>query len=518
MRELAGDLEGYVDRTAVVLIFLSRGYFLSKNCMREVRAAVQMGKPLVLVHETNTGKGGAPLAALRAECPDDVRDAVFGPPDRPAPVIPWRRIESFQIKSLQLIAEQMLGHLRAQEPFEPPELYLPGALSGYTWSLSPPARVIVSSNNPGAIDTARRLAAFVAGGALIVPSDDELHAWCRSVASAVHAQQSAASPREQARPSPQGDRVSPRRSRTATDAAVAAPAVIATSKKAGVPHKPHAVAKASSTRARGPSAPTGGRRRTTAAVWPATAAVEPSVAPTTGQQGHPEQGGGAAAMREAPTEGEGGGEAVAVKLKEASTASTAGLDGRYFLLYLNKETFVGAQGDELANEVRYILGLPGGGREIGAKPAMQIVMVHEQCEARGGCEFDRFFATTPRDLVVGGLYKDIALSLYDGPYEAISLAECCRSMGLEKAHKEMRSASARSGIVQRCTSMLPTLALPALDYEEAAVMIQKVFRGYASRSRVTDDKRGVHHHQVEPTDTEADDAAMALTELPDYHP
>ena len=33
-------LEEYIDQTCVILIFLSKGYFLSRNCMREVRAAV----------------------------------------------------------------------------------------------------------------------------------------------------------------------------------------------------------------------------------------------------------------------------------------------------------------------------------------------------------------------------------------------------------------------------------------------------------------------------------------------
>ena len=106
-----GDLELYVESSSVVLIFLSRGYFLSKNCMREVAAAIEMNKPIVLVHELNPSKGGASLQALKAECPEEHRVAVFGVDEAPRLVIPWMRIESFQLESLELIAEETLQHL-----------------------------------------------------------------------------------------------------------------------------------------------------------------------------------------------------------------------------------------------------------------------------------------------------------------------------------------------------------------------------------------------------------------------
>ena len=51
-----------------LLIFLSRGYFSSKNCRRELYAALDANLPLVVLHESDDKKGGAPLAALRAEC------------------------------------------------------------------------------------------------------------------------------------------------------------------------------------------------------------------------------------------------------------------------------------------------------------------------------------------------------------------------------------------------------------------------------------------------------------------
>ena len=72
-----GDLEGYIKATGVILCFLSRRYFVSRNCLREVRATLDQGKPIVLVHEEQEDKGGGPLEALQAECPEDMRGKIF---------------------------------------------------------------------------------------------------------------------------------------------------------------------------------------------------------------------------------------------------------------------------------------------------------------------------------------------------------------------------------------------------------------------------------------------------------
>ena len=33
------------------MFFVSKGYFVSRNCMREVQATMEMGKPITLVHD-----------------------------------------------------------------------------------------------------------------------------------------------------------------------------------------------------------------------------------------------------------------------------------------------------------------------------------------------------------------------------------------------------------------------------------------------------------------------------------
>merc|ERR1719424_1484449 len=100
-----GNLEGYVRATSVMLFFLSKNYFGSRNCLKEIVASLEQGKPLVLVHEQQEDKGGGPLEALKAECRDDeMREAIFNG----RTPIAWHRISHFQNLTLKLIATEML--------------------------------------------------------------------------------------------------------------------------------------------------------------------------------------------------------------------------------------------------------------------------------------------------------------------------------------------------------------------------------------------------------------------------
>ena len=82
-----GALESYIDESQCVLVFLSRGYFESRNCQREVVATVEKSKPLVPLWEKDQGHGGAPVSELRARCQEDLRTAVFDAHE----VITWHR-------------------------------------------------------------------------------------------------------------------------------------------------------------------------------------------------------------------------------------------------------------------------------------------------------------------------------------------------------------------------------------------------------------------------------------------
>lgn len=101
-----GALEAYVDATATMMLFLSKSYFLSRNCLREVDATVTKQKHTVLVHEGDETHGGLTLEAVKLECPERLRAAVFSPAN--GMPIDWHRIHDFQVLSLRLLAEGTL--------------------------------------------------------------------------------------------------------------------------------------------------------------------------------------------------------------------------------------------------------------------------------------------------------------------------------------------------------------------------------------------------------------------------
>ena len=56
----------------MVLILATRGYFTSRNCLRELTAAVKAKKPLICVVEGEKSHGGMSFDEIRAELKDHV--------------------------------------------------------------------------------------------------------------------------------------------------------------------------------------------------------------------------------------------------------------------------------------------------------------------------------------------------------------------------------------------------------------------------------------------------------------
>jgi len=100
------ELEDYVDASGCALLFLSKGYLISHNCLREARRAARMCLPLCLVWEADHTKGGSPLRYLcDHECPKDLVEVIFGDDGK---IIQWHRRIEFQLLSLKKIAEVAL--------------------------------------------------------------------------------------------------------------------------------------------------------------------------------------------------------------------------------------------------------------------------------------------------------------------------------------------------------------------------------------------------------------------------
>eukprot|EP00964_Phaeocystis_antarctica_P046605 scaffold26946_cov58-Phaeocystis_antarctica.AAC.1 len=149
-----GDLEGYVRATSVMLCFLSKKYFGSRNCLKEIVASIEQRKPLVLVQEQQEDKGGGPLEILKAECRDDeMREAIF---DGRTPIA-WHRISHFQNLTLKLIAAEMLRNgPRFQgsvgDATEDLVLIQHGEVNASKLTLPQPLVLWCSAGNPGAAE------------------------------------------------------------------------------------------------------------------------------------------------------------------------------------------------------------------------------------------------------------------------------------------------------------------------------------------------------------------------------
>ena len=88
-----------------------------------------------------------------------------------------------------------------------------------------------------------------------------------------------------------------------------------------------------------------------------------------------------------------------------STAEEAD-DATHMLLYLNEDTW---SDERLAEQVKKA-----------RADKLKIVMAHENDPDRGGCEFSKFFETTPQELIAGGLYNgDLARACYPGRHHEV---------------------------------------------------------------------------------------------------
>jgi len=152
-----GALEKYVDESMVILVFLSHGYFCSRNCLREIKAAKACDKPLLLVLETNDTKGGLTLEEAREECPQELREYVFGPGGSWRAVIPWHRITVFQLCTLKEVVRQLLVHtpLYASEPDL--SVYLDSDVDMEVLKFWTPMLLYASPNNPGCAAAAKEV-------------------------------------------------------------------------------------------------------------------------------------------------------------------------------------------------------------------------------------------------------------------------------------------------------------------------------------------------------------------------
>ena len=412
-----GALEEYIEKSAVIMIFISKGYFKSVNCLREVRCTVTKNKPISLMHDPV--RGGAPLQTIiDDECPAEKRGHIFGAENEAArPVIIFHRIEEFQVVTMKLLAQDVLlscpnfqiqqsssANLTSKKPSVKVkanvQLILPGEVARKKLRFHRPITVYVSLNNPGA-------------------------------AAAMEALQDGFSIRRSSRASSQYPSQD-----SSQD-----------SSQGFSPVRRHRLLAAAASRSRGP--------------------IRSTVAPP---------------------------EDVTLKRKNKEQPTAANNQkgkASHMLLYLNDVTFIGEEGKLFAEEVRcaFANGFP-------------MVMMHENDVPAGGCEFSRFFVTTPQDLISSGLYTALACSWYPDPFRQVSVALVALAFGAE----EPQSCS----VLHQVKRLGRRAASPAMELTESLSMsIRAVTTGGKFRRHITDSSVEVSAPSttiapaVEPLDPEA---------------
>ena len=122
--------------------------------------------------------------------------------------------------------------------------------------------------------------------------------------------------------------------------------------------------------------------------------------------------------------------AQASELGAAADAEAGTGTATHMLLYLSKDTFVGSEGDRLADEVRAL-----------RAAEVPVLLLHE----KNSCEFGTFFQTTPQDLIADGLYKMVALELLPAPHDAVSAVHLAKAVGA-KSGRGPRGGTSKGGL------------------------------------------------------------------------
>ena len=453
-------LEEYIGASALIMFFLSKNYFNSRNCLREIRASLTQQKPLVLMHEYDPAKGGLPLRDSREECPENMQAIIFdGVPYTPivsatgettfsiargnnppgdmrrsrktsddfmssrlpsfpprikdgtkgrvseaegAPeVIAWHRIRDFQLLSLKLLCQRVLnasplyGGVVSKGAAPPSasrrglstDLVLPGEILTLQLSCKDDhIWLFCSPQNPGCRLIGREIARQIDGVHVVTKAP-----WAHDPLAKADSRTS----------------VTERNSDAERNSGMRNQSVSARRESGHSSTSERLLQFGDRMRRRMRSASNGSLSRSRLRT------ITRSGSSFTNAR-----------------------MSVHFQSQQSDLEDFIDEDARVaMLLYLNDQTFVGAMGDALAQQVRET-------RAAG----VGVVLAHENDVSKGGGPFARLFQTTPKDLVDDGLYHDIAIALYDGPHRAIGVAMLGQALG---ARSQIGSS--------RLTKLLPCL-------------------------------------------------------------
>lgn len=346
-------------------------------------------------------------------------------------IVKWQRIAEFQAVSLRIIAEGVIAQCPAYlgRPQVELRLYLPNALHRQTLVLPPGTRVHVSKYNPGAEELAREIKVHLLS--------DRTRSGDYTTAALVRATAATAATaiKSARRPSMKGLSAAASSSKDGLSSPKSSPALpptpmASTGSLQDSGRTPEALRKkgakvtidvpGDSTIERRPSIGAITSAVTVQTALKQRAEENASIEPSTSKKRERRGSANDTLVEHAFVNDPAGLEGVA---EESGVTLTAGML-THMLLVLNERTFKGDDGDELFDEVK-------AARDNG----VEVVMAHECDLRRGGCEFVRFFSTTPQMLISGGLYDKLAVAFHAEPYRQVSLALVAKALGAAPPEK-----------------------------------------------------------------------------------
>ena len=414
-----GNLEGYVGVSQSVLVFLSRGYFFSANVRRELTAVRETARPLILLHEGDVGRGGAPLEQLREECPTCTRPFVFDGRE----VILWMRIKDFQLVSLKMIVSLLL----AQLPSTPRRDLGAGQ----------PKRRNLETTQFGADEEGSEVnttgESSTKGNCVVAPGTQMPKRGSSGASRKSGLSEASAERRKNVMISIAEDSTKSKAEGSSRNLFGGGRELPALGSELFVPgevsqqrltflkpttlyvsiNNPGAGAAADEIQAQYPAlALSSYEDLQDLTQLPSPATRRSSFAVSAKDQVH----------------------SRVERLKRLRRLSAS---HRAFLLYLNQDSFEGEVGSLLADEVRDVC------------KAGFSVLLHECDPGRRSCEFGRFLQVTPADLIAEGLYKSIATAMQPGPFRTVSLALAAKELGaVDSAPREVILARAHMAMKQ----------------------------------------------------------------------
>jgi len=370
-------LEAYVKQSNVVLTFLSRHYFDSRNCLRELREAA-FTKPLLRVHESDEARGGQSLEKLRAACPLDIREAVFN--GGVGPIVPWHRVYDFQLMSLRMMIHEMLlqdlnykkiihrrnasGRSKSGEVNDDDiSVYVEDSITERKMVHNGVPMLLFSSANPGASEAAA-LVSKSTGGAVRVSSDFPIDMG-EAVFKILEEMRSTATDDEGFKEAIDECTVASARDALHSTPSAARDPIFNEAEKTPLSTKSVAIS-----------------FNYHEAVLPPPKKLSKKTSGSKGSKG-------------------------------------ATMVHWHFLLYLNDNTFVEKpKAKRLEAEIRAAIacGIP-------------VVMIHENDPFKGGCAFSRFFDSTPPALITDGLYSELAIPFHPKPHLLVSMKLLEKALG-----------------------------------------------------------------------------------------